>query len=155
MANVRLQSDQQQLLKMQASNLMEGIATAEEKRASALIAGGIMKGHECARALLLLIVNHVEKEQRGLQRTCASKLKGVSQECLMELGYKLSGLVGSKGLCREIGLSVKGLPPINFFDETLPTPFCADLLSSKRLTMNITRAVELCSSEFKRDLATH
>ena len=155
MADVQLQADQQQLLKTQASNFMNGIATTEEKRASALIAGGIMKGHEFARALLLIIVNHVEKEQRGLQRTCASKLKGVSQECLMELGYKLSGLVGSKGLCREIGLSVKGLPPINYFDETLPTPFCSDLLSSERLTMNIARAVELCSSEFKRNLATH
>ena len=105
-----------------------------------LISSGVLRGQEFARALLLLIVGKAEKEKRGLVRTGSSR----PPEC--------SHLVGNRELMRERGLNAKGLPPINFWDESLPVPFSADLGSSQRLVTNLETCMTSCRAEFKRAL---
>ena len=91
-----------------------------------------------------------DKEKRGLVRTGASKLPECSQEVLMEVGYRLGGLVGNRELMRELGLATNNLPGINFFDEALPVPFSSDLGSMDRLQTNLATCMTLCRAEFKR-----
>ena len=67
-----------------------------------LISSGVLQGQEFARALLLLIVNKADKEKRGLVRTGNSRLPECSQEVLMEVGFRLGGLVGNRELMREL-----------------------------------------------------
>ena len=152
MVDVQVTSEQRQQIQQIAANFASGVASPAEQRASMLISSGVLRGQEFARALLLLIVNKAEKEKRGLVRTGSSKLPECSQEVLMEVGFRLGWLVGNRELMHELGLNAKGLPPINFWDESLPVPFSADLGSSQRLITNLETCMTLCRAEFKRVL---
>lgn len=112
----------------------------DEERASNLITSGVLRGQEMARALVLLILQKADRQRRKCANVCASSHPDVDKGVLVELGYRLGGVIGNKELMRELGLNLAGLPPINYQDEFLPKPFAAEGLVLKS---NIERSLEL------------